>query len=138
MPSAGWRGDQSKTATLIVATGYSYVISLKENQPELCREAQRLIKPLAVSQPPEAQMLERAHGQWVRRSPWRTQERGGGLEWSYLCQVWLARTEKFTQQTTPRADNLPVEVEDHYYITRSHFKTLRTVRRAHARWKKPA
>jgi hypothetical protein len=80
-------GCSLKTATLIVAAGYSYVISLKENQPELCREAQRLLKPLAVSQPPEAQMLELAHGQWVRRSPWRTQERGGGLEWSYLCQV---------------------------------------------------
>jgi hypothetical protein len=121
-------GDCSlKTATLIVAAGYSYVISFKANQPELCREAQRLLKPLAASQPPEAQMLERAHGQWVRRSPWRTQECGGWLEWSYLCRVWLARTEKFTRQTAPRAGSLPVEVEDHYYISNLPWRRLDSV-----------
>ena len=47
----------------------------------------------------------------VRRSPWRPQKCSGWLERSYLCQVWLARTEKFTQQTMPRAGGLPVEVE---------------------------
>jgi hypothetical protein len=46
-------------AILIDAAGYGYVLGLKENQPELWREAQRLLLPLAASQRPEAKVLER-------------------------------------------------------------------------------
>jgi len=104
-------------ATAIDATGYGYVLGLKENQPELWREAQRLLLPLAASQRPEAKVLERDHGRWVRRSLWRTQACAGWLEWRHLRQVWLVRTEKFTRQTTPRADSIPAVMEDHDYLT---------------------
>jgi hypothetical protein len=111
-------------ATLIAAAGYGYVLGLKENQPDLRREAQRLLAPVAATQRPEAKVLDRDHGHWVRRSLWRTQECAGWLAWSHLRQVWLVRTETFTRQTTPRADSVPVGVEDHYYITNLAWKRL--------------
>jgi hypothetical protein len=49
-------------ATRIAAAGYGYVLGLKENQPGLLREAQRLLVPLAATQRPAAQVLERDHG----------------------------------------------------------------------------
>lgn len=106
-----------RNATLIDEAGYGYVLGLKENQPELLREAQRLLLPLAAGQRPEAKVLDRDHGQWVRRSLWRTQACTGWLDWTHLRQVWLVRTEKFARQTTPRADSVPVAVDDHYYVT---------------------
>jgi Transposase DDE domain len=111
-------------ATLIERAGYGYVLGLKENQPELLREAQRLLQPLAATQRPEAQLLDRDHGQWVRRRLWRTAECAGWWDWSHLRQVWLVRTEKFVRQTTPRADSVPVHVEDHYYLTNVGWKRL--------------
>jgi hypothetical protein len=39
------------------------------------------------------------------------------LDWAHLRQVWLVRTEKFTRQSTPRVDSMPVAVEDHDYLT---------------------
>ncbi|HSF29365.1 MAG TPA: ISAs1 family transposase [Candidatus Tectomicrobia bacterium] len=104
-------------ATLIATAGYGYVLGLKENQPELWREARRLLLPLAANQRPEAQVLDRDHGQWVRRRLWRTQECAGWLEWGHLRQIWLVRAEKFMRQTTPRADSVPGVGEDHYYLT---------------------
>jgi hypothetical protein len=104
-------------ATLIDTSGYTYVMGLKEHQPELRRETQRLLEPLAASQAREATELERDHGQWVRRSLWRTPECAGGLEWTHRRQVWLVRTEKFARQTTPRTDSVPVAIADHYYLT---------------------
>ena len=104
-------------ASLIDGAGYGYVLALKDNQPELWREAQRILVPRAAGQRPEAKVLERDHGQWVRRSLWRTQACASWLDWAHLRQVWLVRTEKFTRQSTPRVDSMPVAVEDHYYLT---------------------
>jgi hypothetical protein len=111
-------------ADLIDEAGYGYVLALKDNQPELLREAQRVLRPLAATQTPEAKVLERDHGQWVRRSLWRTAECGDWLDWTHLRQVWLVRTEKFTRPTTPRAESVPVAVEDHYYITNVPWRRL--------------
>lgn len=61
--------------------------------------------------------MERDHGQWVRRSLWRTQGCAGWLDWTHRRQAWLVRTEKCTRQTTPRADSEPVAVEDHDSMT---------------------
>ncbi len=116
-----------KNATRIDGAGYGYVLGLKENQPELLREAQRLLLPLAARQRPEAQVLDRDHGQWVRRSLWRTQGCAGWLDWSHLRQAWFVRTEKFVRQTTPRADSVPVEVADHYYLTNLPWRRLEGV-----------
>jgi hypothetical protein len=66
-------------ASLMAAAGYSYVLALKENQPELLREAQRVLPPLAATQRPEAKVLDRDHSQWVRRSLW----------WRAACTGWL-------------------------------------------------
>jgi hypothetical protein len=104
-------------ATLIDAAGYGYVRALKENQPDLLHEAQRLLVPLAASRGPEAKLLERDHGRWVRRRLWRTPGCAGWMGWSHLRQVGLVRTEQFSRQTTPRADSVPEEVEDPDYLT---------------------
>jgi Transposase DDE domain len=114
-------------ATRIDTAGYGYVVGLKANQPELWREAQRLLQPLAASQRPEARVLDRDHGRWVRRSLWRTAACAGWLDWSHLRQVWLVRTETFVRQTTPRADSVPVAAEDHYYITNLGWQRLEGV-----------
>jgi hypothetical protein len=111
-------------ATLVDAAGYGYVLGLKENQPGLLQEAQRLLVPLAATQRAEARVLERDHNQWVRRSLWRTQECAGWMDWSHLRQVWLVRTERFVRQTTPRADSVPVGVEDHDSLTNIDWKRL--------------
>jgi hypothetical protein len=111
-------GDHSlSNAHLIDGAGYGDVLALKDHQPELWQEAQRLLLPQAATQRPEAKMLERDHRQWVRRSLWRTAECAGWLAWIHLRQVWLVRTEKFARQTTPRADSVPVAVEDYYDLT---------------------
>ncbi len=107
--------------------GYGYVLGLKEHQPELLHEAHRRLQPLADSQRPEAKVLDRDHGQWVRRSLWRTQECAGWLAWSHLRQVWLVRTEKFARQTTPRADSVPGGVEAQDSITNVGWKRLEGV-----------
>jgi hypothetical protein len=104
-------------ASLIDAAGYGYVLALKDNQPELLREAQRLLEPMAASQRPEAKSLERDHGPWVRRSLWRTQACAGWLDWTHLRQVWLVRTAQFARQTTPRSASAPIAVADHDYLT---------------------
>lgn len=111
-------------ATLVDAAGFGYVLGLKENQPGLVQEAQRLLVPLVATQRAEARVLERDHNQWVRRSLWRTQAWAGWMDWSHLRQVWLVRTEQFVRQTTPRADSVPVGVEDHYYLSNIAWKRL--------------
>jgi hypothetical protein len=49
------------------------------------------------------------------------------LDWHHLRQVWLVHTEKFARQTTPRADSVPVSVEDHYYLTNLRWNRLEGV-----------
>ena len=108
----------------IDTAGYGYVLGLKENQRELLREAQRLLLPRAATQGPEPKVVERDHGQWVRRSLWRTTACAGWLAWPHLRQAWLVRTEKCVRQTSPRANSVPAEIEDHYYITNVGWKRL--------------
>jgi hypothetical protein len=75
------------------------------------------VGPQAATRRPAAKVLGRDHGQWVRRSLWRTAECAGWLDWGHLRQSWLGRPEKVVRQTTPRADRGPVAVEDHDYLT---------------------
>jgi hypothetical protein len=122
---AGYCARQN--ATLVDGAGYGDVVGFP-HQPELLREAQRLLEPLAAHQGPEAKVLDRDHGPWVRRSLWRTQECAGWLDWTHLRQVWLVRPEKFRRQTTPRADSVPAEVEDHDSLTNLPWKRRGGVR----------
>ena len=100
----------------------------KENQPELLREAKRLLEPLAAGQA-EAVTWDRDHGQWVRRSLSRTSEIAGWLDWTHLRQAWLVRTEKFAGQQRPAAGTLQGEgilalVRAHWGIENQGFRTL--------------
>jgi len=104
-------------ATVINDAGCSYVLALKDSQPNLWREARGLLAPLAAAQRPEAKHLEQAHGRWIRCSLWRTQTNGGWSDWPSLRQAWLVRTEKFAWQVTPSTNSAPEEIEDHYFIT---------------------
>lgn len=107
-------GDGSRhNARRLEGAGDGDVLALKDNQPELWREAQRILVPRAASQRPAAKVLARDHGPWVRRSFWRTHACATWLDWTHRRQVWLVRTEPFTRPSTPRAASLPVAVEDH-------------------------
>lgn len=99
-------------ASLLDGAGDGYVPALKDHQPELLREAPRLLVPRAAGQRPEAKVVERDHGQWVRRSLWRTQACARWLDWTPRRQVWLVRPEKLTRQSTRRMESMPVAVED--------------------------
>jgi hypothetical protein len=114
-------------ATLVEAAGYGYVLGLKEHQPGLWQEAQRLLEPRAATQRPEAKVLERDHHHGGRRSLWRTAACAGWLDWQHRRQVGLVRTEKFARQTPPRADRVPVAVEDHDYRTNLPWQRLEGV-----------
>jgi hypothetical protein len=95
----------------IVAAGKAYVIGLKENQPELLREARRLLVPLASSTTPEAQTAwEKTKGKQVRRSLWRTMEMEGWNGWDHLRQVWFVRQE--TRDAEGR-----ITVEERFFLT---------------------
>jgi hypothetical protein len=96
----------------VVAANKSYVIGLKDNQPELVREAKRLLEPLARSSSPEAQTpWERSKGKEVRRSLYRSSDEIAGWNgWDHLRQVWLVRQE------TRDADG-GIAVEDRYFLT---------------------
>lgn len=96
---------------LIEAAQKAYVIGLKENQPELLREAMRLLLPLASSSLPEAETpWERHKGKCIRRRLYRSDEMAGWNGWDHLRQVWLVRQET-------RDDEDRVTVEDRYFLT---------------------
>ena len=97
--------------------GFGYIVGLKQNQPELYREAERHFQlrtePLG-KRPPEAPEVEtgweRYQGRRIKRQLWRTAELAGWNGWDHLRQVWLVR--QLTQHKDGR-----IEVEDHYRLT---------------------
>ena len=67
-------------ATQVHAAGKAYVMALKDNQPELRKEAQRVLGALAQTSEPEAETgweLDSSRG-WIRRQLWRTSDREFG------------------------------------------------------------
>lgn len=102
-------------ATHVNTKGYGYIFGLKGNQAELFAEAQALLRPLAETQPPEAETpWERRNGKRICRRLWRTHEMAG-IEnsvgkWSHLRQTWLVR------QIAQWPDGL-IEVEDRYFLS---------------------
>jgi len=104
-------------ADLIDRRGKAYVIALKGNQPELYREAEKLLGRVynghtrRFEQKPEAQTdWEPYRGDFVRRSFFRHKDLEGYLGWTHLKQVWLVVQEH--KDTRGR-----VEVEYRYFIT---------------------
>jgi predicted transposase YbfD/YdcC len=106
-----------KLCTDIDADGYGYIVGLKDNQPELIREAQAhfeaRLAPLggAAGEPPEAETgWERYQGRRIKRQLWRTKELAGWHGWDHLRQVWLIR------QLTEHADGW-VKAEYRLFVT---------------------
>jgi hypothetical protein len=91
---AGYASAQN--AELIAASGRLYVISLKENQPGLLAEAQRLLEPLMKSRPgraADAYRVEKYQGRVIVRELWRNSQIAGWMDWHSLQEVWLVRQE---------------------------------------------
>lgn len=85
--------------------GYGLVAGLKNNQPELLAEAQRLLEPLARHAVPEAVApWERYRSKLIRRKLYRTSELNGWLDWNNLRQVWLV-VQETAEPPTPANDD---------------------------------
>ena len=102
-------GMTSKTnADCIHESLKAYVMALKENQPELLREAERVLGGLRK---PEAETLwERQKGKRIQRRLFRTFEMAGYHDWKHLRQVW--RIEQITESPDGKT-----EKEQRYFLT---------------------
>lgn len=98
-----------KNANTIAAAQKGYIFALKENQPELYREAERLLGHL--QEPEYSSDYEAYQGNLVRYHLYRSSEIAGYLKWRHLEQVW--RVEK--EIVTPKSGD--VKRENHYAIT---------------------
>jgi hypothetical protein len=113
-------GSTSKdNAALVHQANKGYVLGLKENQPELLREAKRLLVPQLQGQPAEAETAgwEKDHrGRWIKRQMWRTFDITGYLDWPHLQQAIVVRT----LQRLGDPGHQPckkVVVEDRYFVS---------------------
>jgi hypothetical protein len=106
-------------ASLIYESGRQYMMSLKQTQPELFAEAERLL-PLrkkrrrgkgAAQLPPEAETYEKRDGKLITRQLWRSAEAAGYLDWTHLKEMWLVR------QTTEVLQTGEVSVEDRFFLS---------------------
>lgn len=113
-------GSTSKdNAALVHGANKGYVLGLKENQPELLREAKRQLVPQMRGQPPEVETVgwEKDHrGRWIKRQMWRTFEIAGYLDWSHLQQAIVVRT--LQRIGDPKRASCKTEVvEDRYFVS---------------------
>jgi predicted transposase YbfD/YdcC len=100
-------------ARRVAAAQKGYIFGLKGNQPELLREAERLLGSQSV--PEISTEWEPYQGDLIRYHLYRTAEIEGYLEWSHLKQVW--RVEKEIR----RGKTGEVEWEQRYYLTNLHW-----------------
>ncbi len=94
--------------------GKAYMMAIKGNQPELQREAQRLLWQKANNEVPEAEMdweSDSSRG-WIKRQLWRTNEMAGWGTWSHLRQVWLVRV-----LARPNKEGPEKILEERFYAT---------------------
>jgi predicted transposase YbfD/YdcC len=79
--------------------GYAYLMALKKGQPELFKEAERVLLSKMKKEAPEAVTDWEIHGSdRVKRALWRTSDMAGyptttGV-WNHLRQVWVVRTTR--------------------------------------------
>ncbi len=97
-------------ADKIHAAHKGYVLALKDNQPELHAEAQRLLLPLVGNKPDAETPWELYQGKKVRRRLYRTTEIAGYHDWDHLRQAWLV------EQTTESPDG-KITVENRFFLT---------------------
>ena len=123
-----------KNARLIDASHKAYWISLKDNQPELKGEAERVLLAKVHREPPEAQTdweSDSSRG-WIRRQLWRTDQMAGWGKWTHLRQVALLRV------LVREADGTDRVLEDRYYLTnlvRGRLDGAQLIRLARAHWR---
>ena len=97
-------------ATAIFERGLDYLMCLTALQPELLREAQRVLGKRGA-ETALAETVELEGSKVVVRRLWLTEDIAGWLDWTHLrtvARVQYERTDKLTGQTT---------IEDCYYIT---------------------
>lgn len=99
-------------ARLIAEAHKGYIIGLKGNQPELCREATRVLG--AQPQPERSSAWEPYQGDQIRYHLYRTTEMAAYLDWSHLKQVGRVEKEIHKGKTGQ------VERENRYYVTNLH------------------
>lgn len=99
-------------ARLVAQAHKGYILGLKGNQPELRREAERLLG--AQIQPELSSPWELYQGHQIRYHLYRTTEMEAYLDWSHLKQVW--RVEKEIRKGQMRQ----IERENRYYLTNLH------------------
>jgi hypothetical protein len=95
--------------------GFGYVVALKDNHPELEREARGLLQSLAEHEPAVAAddgwQCDSSRG-WIKRQLWTSTELAGWPGWEHLRQVWLVRV------WARKTKDGPVELlEDRIYAT---------------------
>jgi hypothetical protein len=73
--------------------GTAYVMSIKSNQPDLQKEAWRVLGAKAKVHPPEAETSWESDSSrgWIKRQLWRTEELASWGSWTHLRQVWHVR-----------------------------------------------
>jgi hypothetical protein len=99
-----------KNAEHIHGAHRAYVMALKETQPELLREAERLLRPRTQAPPAAETPWEKAQGKQVRRRLYRTTEIAGYHEWTHLQQAWLVVQETLSADGT-------IAIEDRFFLT---------------------
>jgi hypothetical protein len=94
--------------------GKAYMIAIKGNQPELHKEAQRVMWNMAKSCLPEVEMDWKSDSSrgWIKRQLWRTSEMAGWGAWSHLRQVWLVPVLVRANREAPER-----VIEERFYAT---------------------
>ena len=97
-------------AGLVVARGFDYVFRLKEDQPTLLREAERVLGPLG-SERAWASTEDVVGARVVTRRVWLTRAMAGFVDWSHLDAV-----VRIDSQTVDRRGTV-VAHESRYYLS---------------------
>ena len=122
-------------ARLIDDAHKAYWISLKDNQPDLKREAERVLLAQAERSEPEAQTdweSDSSRG-WIGRQTWRTNELAAWGKWTQLRQVVLLRVLARDGRDGPER-----VLENRYYVTnlvRGRLDGAELLRLARAHWR---
>jgi predicted transposase YbfD/YdcC len=99
-----------KNCSLVDLYHKAYCAALKENQPELYREAQRVFNPMFITEAEYTSSWEHQKGKRFRYLFWRTEEMNGYLGWTHLRQVWCVRKET-------KDSHGKIQVEDRFFLT---------------------
>lgn len=97
-------------ATLVNAKGYGYVFAIKEDQPTLLAEAERLLHHLDGREALAETVDSLSNREQVRRRVWVTDEIAGYHEWDHLRMAVRVQSETLVDGTV-------VTTSNRYYVT---------------------